>query len=218
MFLSNTRTAHAEDIAQGVTVGVEARLASVLWEDEFSGVIEGENRVARFHLDRSVRANAFGGAARVGWKAQTKQGIAFVLGGVFSLTGTPNVPVSYDTGLNEYEFSARGRWYSMLIYYEVQPWQVLALNAGLGYGGIFRWRKVGDAAGSDDVENSHVVAFGLRLRVPPGAPFAGYIGLGHEMLGFSPFKAFWESRWTIATHSYLAAGIEFDSLGLEAAR
>lgn len=214
--MASPRVARADDLSQGFTVGVEARLTSLLWEEEFSGVVEGANSAARFDVDRSVRSIAFGGAARGGWKLAGKEGTAFVLGGVFSMVGTPDVPVRYDTGLNRYEFSARGRWYTMSLYYEVQAWKIFAANAGIGYGGILRWQKVGDEPSSERATRSHVVALGLRLRVPPGAPVAGYIGLGHELMGLNPLKAFWEGRWTIATYSYLAAGVEFDSLGLQA--
>ncbi len=209
--LSLSREARAERAAHGPVVALEGERGSLLWVDRYYGVVEGENSAARFAFERSVRAPAQGAALRLGWKVSPRGPLGVAAGLRVGYAGSYTEQLQIDTGQNEYDFPARSRWVTVRAFAEGQLWDLVTLGAGGGYGWIHRYRSV--PSGWRGTQ-SYVVAFELRLRLPPGSPVVGYISLGHEMMGLSPLTAFWEGRWSIGTYSYSGVGIEFDGVGL----
>jgi hypothetical protein len=203
--------ARAQVAPHGPVLAVEAERGSLLWTREYSASVEGDNSAATFDFDRSVRAPAQGGALRLGWKLAPHDVFAYAGAVRVGYAGSFTEPFHYDTGRNDYRFTARSRWLTTRAVGEVQVWDLLSLGAGAGYGFIDRWRS---APRGGRGTHSYVLAGELRVRLPPGSPVVGYVSVGHEMLGLSPITAFWERRWTIGTYSYAGLGVEFDGVGL----
>jgi hypothetical protein len=209
--LSLCQEARAEPAPHGPVLAVEGERGSLLWVDDYYGVVEGENRAASFHFDRAVRVPAQGLALRLGWKVDPKGPLGVAAALRIGYAGSFTEHVRIDTGQNEYEFPTRSRWLTVRALAEGQLWDLVTLGAGAGYGWIYRDRSVPPGGRGTQ---SYVVAFEMRLRLPPGFPVVGYMSLGHEMMGLNPIMAFWEGRWSIGTYSYAGLGIEFDGVGL----
>ncbi len=207
--LLSPRLAHARQVQNGPLVAAEFRLGSVQWVDDFAAVVESPNRIAVLDFERSSRSRTLGGSVRLGWTLLFSDFLAWAPRLSIGYSKSGSVSVVYDTGLDSYDFRAKTTWTTTTVGSEFMLAGLFGIDFGIGPGALHSSRFEGGTWYSH-VQRSYVTSLGIRFRLPPGAPFAGYLGLGQELLGLNPFRKLWEGRWSFGSLVFLRVGIDFD--------